>query len=228
MYIMSYLQLRLTHSLVDDLSRDDALQCIRKYATDISAVKFMYCVEDQDKFGKDTHEHIHFNCYIDDDDAKTDTYQRKFKRQMEKFGFPISGNKHYSLKVLVDVGDEDRWWRYIMKQEKNIKIGSHGFTTPQLNEWRKLAVDERLRQIQKNNEHLDNFLDKSSFKGKMYVYFNEELVIRTHKNFVINYIKYCQKHHKVPSFQKIEDYWIDYRLQVGLLTPEDWYKLTYE
>lgn len=216
---MSFVQLRFTHSLLD-ISALVATGHLRKYLNDLGVEQFIMCVEQQDKFGKETHEHIHCN-FIEPNGFKKDTLQKKFKQKLLVYDITVSGNKHYSLRVVAQPEDEDRWWRYCLKEKNKMPILQKGHDKEQMKEWRLLARDERERQIKKNNEDLDRYLDKSSFNGKMFQKFKEEEVIGFH-NFGKRYINYCMENSKVPSFSKIEDYYYLYKIQMGLMTADEY------
>ena len=85
-----------------------------------------------------------------------------------------------------------------------------------------LARDERKQQIKRNIEARDRYLDKDSFKGKMYQHFSEELAITTEREFYIELIKYYQKKNKVPPFSKLKEYWIDYQIMTNLISADNY------
>lgn len=221
---MSYIQLRITHSLID-ATADMVRYHLEKFIKEkYDSTKYALCTEKIDKFGKETHEHIHCNFYTDNMDIKKNTLQQQLKKKFTKLGYELKGTKHYSVRILGDPDDEDRWWRYCWKEDTKVK--HFGFDEETVENYKILAPDEREQQIKKNNEHIDKYLDKSSFKGKMYEKFKEQ-GIKDHRSFTIEYIKYCQKNHKVPSFTKIDDYFLDYKISSGLITPDEWYDEKY-
>lgn len=222
---MSFIQIRLTGASYGDASFNWTRgRLLKEFREKYQPSKYLYTIETKDKYGKDTEPHIHFNCELNEP-VKKDTLQAWFRRFSNNAGFPLKGNKCYSIRVLADMEDEDRWWRYCLK-EQGSKSFSKGFDKQQLKNWRMLAVDERNRQIEKNNKALDKYLDKSSFKGKMFSFFQEK-EISTHKPFVIGLIKYYMEKSQVPPFSKIDDYWIDYKISVGIMSVEEYYEFRY-
>ena len=117
--------------------------------------------------------------------------------------------------------DEDRWWRYVLKEEDAIcgwSSDKHTFVEDNI----ALAKDERKNQIRRNIEARDRYLDKDSFKGKMYQHFSDELAITTEREFYIELIKYYQRKNKVPPFSKLKDYWIDYQIMTNLISADNY------
>lgn len=222
---MAYLQLRFTGLYYEDPSHNWTRgklinNFIKKY--DIS--KYIYVQETFDKFGKETTPHIHFNCVIDAE-VKKDTIQRWIRRTAEANSYNLKGNKCYSVRVLGDPEDEDRWWRYCCK-EKGAKVSARGFSKSKIIEYKKLAQDEREQQIKRNLQAQESYLDKSSFKGKMFDLFKKE-DIKSHRPFIIGIINYYNKKGKIAPFSKFNDYWLDYQISTGLMTAEAYYDATY-
>lgn len=230
---MAYIKLRLTPEKYHDTPSFN--WTFGKFIPDLinylGIYQYTWGCEETDKFGKPTLAHVHIHGMYDID-KNVDTLRSHMRKFSQQCGFKFGGNKCYSLSLLADPEDEDRFMRYPLKKQDYSKIakkhkgGGVGINDETLEKWELLARDEYKIQKAKNLQALENHLDKSSFKGKMFSEFNEE-EIDTHKSFVIELIKYYQKKNKVPPFSKIEDYWVDYRISVGLLTAEEWYDLKY-
>lgn len=216
---MTHCEIRFTHEHFE--INDD--KCVSLLKAFLKKQKFeirdyIYGIERIDKWGEKTKAHIHFK-FESGYDIKKNTLQKNFREFMRAYGFPVSGVKHYAIMIESQPDDEDRWWRYVLKEEDAL-IGCNEGMKKFVEENMALAQDERKRQIQKNREARDRFLDKDSFKGKMFQYFTAELTITTEREFYIELIKYFQAKSKVPPFSKIKDYWRDYQIQTGLMTPE--------
>lgn len=224
---MSLIAFRITHSLIPDREDLSGAKMIAKHVREIlqkwELNKYIWCIESKNKFGKDTHPHIHFNaeCFRL---PSTDGIRKAFKRHFEGIGIQLTGEANRKGRIFAisrpgDIEDEVRWWRYPLKQpdakvfQKNMK----DFVI----KWRLVATDEWERQVESNNKQVDNFLDKNSFKGKMFEQFKKE-DIRTERAFAIRYIKHCFEKSKTPSYTKINDYWIEYQMKIGLMSVEDW------
>lgn len=186
--------------------------------------RYTWGVEDLDKFGQPCKggQHIHFHCYIDPEkaDVKKDSIQKDFRKFMSNYDIKINGKAHYALMYNVAPEDETRWFRYCFKEA----TGSHGCSLDMdkfMEIQSLIAQDERKRQIEANIQAQERFLDKSSFKGKMYIKLDEDGVDEE-EQFAIAYIDYCRSKGHVPSFSKISDYWIDYQMSTGRMTSKYW------
>lgn len=222
---MVYLQLRFTGSHYDDPSHNwTNHRLLKQFRKKYDVTQYIYVEEKFDKFGKETTPHIHFNCIVAEE-VKKDTLQRWLRRTAETAGKPLKGNKCYSLRLIGDPDDEDRWWRYCCK-EKGAKVTFRGFEKSKIVHYKIMAQDEREQQIKRNLQAQDNYLDKSSFKGKMFDFLKKEGV-DSHRPFIIGLIKYYLEKGKVAPFSKLEDYWIDYQISIGIMTPEQYYDRTY-
>lgn len=220
----AFVMIRLTPQITEDNSIGAYTSFLHCFARSYTCEKYTMGIEKLDKFGKETHTHIHL-CFITDIDNKKDSFQKTFRnRFFKRFNYACSGNKMYSIKLAHDPDDEERFMRYSLKQQDKLKkYNYYGYTEEEAEKLRLLAHDEYNNQIKKNCETLDKFLDKSSFKGKCYLQLKENK-INKEKDFIINFVKYYLEKNKVPPFSKLKDYWIDYQLQIGLITVELWYE----
>lgn len=218
-YNSMFVEIRLTHSLLD-ISYERAVALLKRFVEKqkFEVQSYLYGVECQNKFGEPTSAHIHFK-FETDVDVKKNTLQKNFREFMKHNGEPVSGVRHYAIMLETQPEDEDRWWRYVLKEEGG-KFGwssdKHAFVEENI----ALARDERKQQIKRNIEARERYLETDSFKGKMFKHFTEELTITTEREFYVELIKYFQAKSKVPPFSKIKDYWRDYQISVGLITAE--------
>lgn len=221
-----YLGIRLT--LDDTIHSHGATQVLGKFREMYGIKKMILGIEEKDKFGKETNKHVHAHMIVEEDFKKKDTYQKKFRELVkERFGSEIKGNKMYSIKYEIDVEDEVRFMRYPLKQQENIKKFMYsGYKEEEVELMRKMAADEYQIQVRKNNESLNSYLDKSSFKGKCYEKLTQDGV-KTHKEFVIGFIGYYIEKSKVPPFGKLDDYWIDYQILTKIISVEEYYNIKY-
>lgn len=72
-------------------------------------------IEDLDKFGEQTHLHIHIHCFSE---KKIDALRKAFKKLMSTEGEKREGNELYSLKEAKDVDEQKRFLRYPFKQSR--------------------------------------------------------------------------------------------------------------
>ena len=216
-----YCEIRLTHELLE-LDDDKCVALLKAFLKKqkFEVMNHIYGIERYNKFGELTKAHIHYKFETDISvDIKKNTLQKNFREHMKAYGYPVSGVKHYAIMLETQPDDEDRWWRYVLKEEK-CRFGYSKQMTDFVEKFRPMALDERKQQIKRNCEARDRYLDKDSFKGKMYSHFSAELSITTERKFYIELIKYYQSKSKVPPFSKVKDYWIDYQIMTNLISAE--------
>jgi len=225
----SYVMVRFT--LPKDTSNTPLgsyISLMKGFAIMHDAEKYTLGVEEKNANGGEADKHIHLS-FMTDKDIKINSYQKDFRAKvLARFGIKLSGNKMYAMKCANDADDPDRWMRYPLKQQPKLKdYMFYKYEREEAERMRELAHDEYNRQVIKNCEALDKYLDKSSFKGKCYLALKSKN-IKTKKPFFIEFVKYYLEKQKVPPFSKLNDYWIDYQLQIGVLSVEKWYTQTYE
>lgn len=222
-----YIGMRFTHSKFPDLKENPkkAMALVRAFWSQkkYKMVKYIQCIEKLDSFGQPCKggDHIHIHMLCDPEHPhKKDSVQRDWRNWCKTREIVIKGKEHYALCYDVSPEDEDRWFRYPLKEQgATIKCSEN--MVEFVKQMMPIAIDERKRQIEDNVKAQERFLDKSSFKGKMYEEFDKQ-GIDQERIFAIKYIKYCREKQKIPSFSKIEDYWIDYQMATGRMTAEFW------
>lgn len=216
-----FLEVRFHYSYFDLSSNSAVKTHIKRWIgkQKFKMTKYLYGFETKNKFGEDTQPHIHFKFEIDED-AKKNTLQKSFKTYMSNLGIELKGVKHYAIILTAQPEDEDRWWRYVLKEEGAITGGNMDPEWVSLN--KALAIDERKLQIKRNCEARARFLENDSFKGKMYLHLKDELKIETEREFYIAMIDYYKSKSKTAPFSKIRDYWPDYKICVGLMTSSEY------
>ena len=225
MYNMSFVSLRWTFSNFE-CSDDKARGIVKNWLLKHDLGKdYIMCCECKDKYGKDTAPHLHLNAYTNKE-VKKDTVQRWFRVYLRDiYEYEVKGNKDYALSIKTQPDDEDRWWRYILKEE-GAKIKSSESKKQFIKDNMHLAIDERKRTIELNNKHLQKYLDKSSIKGKMYQSL-KSAEVTTHREFVVGAIQFYLGKSMTPPFTKLDDMFIEYQILVGLMSVDNWYKLKY-
>jgi len=226
---MPHVMIRLT--CPPSIPVQELINFLSKFGHKKDCIKYTLGVEELDKLGipcKNLGKHIHFH-FITDKDIKKDTYQRDFRKDYkDEFKIDLKGNKMYMIKVRNDADSEERWMRYPLKQQKDLEnYNYYNYGREEIYLMWKCAHDEYIRQVETNNKSLDKYLDKSSFKGKCYIELKAK-GINDKKSFIIAFVKYYLEKSKVPPISKLNDYWIDFQLSVGIMTVEEWYALTYE
>lgn len=131
--------------------------------------------EHKDKYGRETHHHIHIAVIVtlDKTTKQTKAFIQEFLR---KNG--AKGNAAYMVRVNADVADEDRWFRYAMKQGdyETDYIGHEALAN--------LAADEYKNQVKRNLETEEQARCKNQFRDKMYNHLDKK-EIRGTRNIMI-------------------------------------------
>lgn len=194
-------------------------------------------IEKLNKFGEPTALHWHINIVLDDhlSEFKKDSFQAWFRRRP----YLPKGNKCYSISIVGDPTDEDRWWRYLLKENDNPFVTN--FPEEFKQDFEKhvaMAQDERKIQIERNIAARDRALQNDSFRLKCYNAVDEQLRhnYSLHSNptdpeFPFNplpsiimreIIKYYQANNKVPPFNTLKNMVSDYRVTFGYLDIQEY------
>jgi len=187
---------------------------------------FGSCLEEQNKFGEATEPHYHINVELDDSirDFKKDTFQAWFRQRL----FLPKGNKCYSIRLVGDPEDTQRWWRYLLKE-----VGAKIFEFPTLDidtlALTLMAQDERKLQIDRNVAARDRMLLNDSFRIRCYSAVQTELLgtAVNNRSIYCAIIRYYMANNKVPPFNSLMNMVWDYRVHFELMTPEQYYDLVY-
>lgn len=218
-----WIEIRVTHQHFENLTYKKVLKQILYWlkARPFKVERYIWGVEKYDKYGELTNEHVHFKIEIDDPDVKKNTLQKSFRDFMGSYGITLKGVKHYAIMMDIEPKDIDRWWRYAIK-EKDAPIGYSDDMKDFIEKQRPQAINERELQVERNRKARDKFIDKESFKGKMYDFLYNEKKIKDKFAFFVELIKYYKEKNKVPPFSKLDDYWIDYQILTGIITAEEY------
>lgn len=181
-------------------------------------------MEKLNKFGEATSPHYHINLVLDDHirDFKKDSFQAWFRRRP----YLPKGNKCYAISVVGDPEDENRWWRYLLKENDN----------PFLNDFPNdfkcdfllhaaMAKDERKIQIERNIASRERALQNDSFRLKCYNHVNEILqnTDPSNRQIYCEIIRYYIQNNKVPPFTTAMNMVYDFKVVMGLMTVEDYF-----
>lgn len=121
--------------------------------------------EKLDKYGRETHLHYHIALILLIEKTSIQT-KALIKEYLRRNG--AKGNPAYMVRVNEDVKDEDRWFRYSMKQldYESDKKGHELLA--------KLANDEYKRQVQQNLESEEAQRKKHQFRDKLWKHLDEK------------------------------------------------------
>lgn len=170
--------------------------------------------EELDKFGAKTHLHYHINMGECDIECGKDAMQKWIRTNL-----CCKGNKCYSIRVMGDLDDEARWWRYPLKQ-KGVKI--HGFEKQDIATMSLLAIDEYNQTAARNIKTRAKLENKSQFRDKLHAHLKERHQhVRGRCALYVLIAKYYQECGNVPPTGKLYDCVIDYLTIIGHMTWEE-------
>ena len=118
-----FIKIRITpECCVCDTKIDDMLKSILKRYDDGDTI-YTWGIENHNKFGEETKEHLHFHAYIGNGDIaeiSLGAHQKWFRENLH-----AKGNKSYYVKLLGDCKDHKKFFQYPFKQHTkfNTKIG---------------------------------------------------------------------------------------------------------
>lgn len=121
--------------------------------------------ETLDKYGRETHLHYHVALILSNE--KT-IKQTKYLIQEYLRSNGAKGNAAYMVRVNADVNDENRWFRYSMKQ------GDYETDYKGHEELHKLAADEYKNQVKKNLESEEVQRNKNQFRDKLWKHLDDK------------------------------------------------------
>lgn len=185
--------------------------------------------EKTNKFGESTHKHLHWNIVLDQNFKclNKDSIMAWIRRQP----MGIKGNKCYSLKIVGDPEDEDRWWRYIIKESDPWRVAEF---PPDFNLeiQKQLAREERAEQIKKNLASRDKLLKKDSFRLRIFAKMKKQIEdqgnpVVDDKYLWCEFVKLYQKDNRIPPFNTMDNLVLDYKVTTGIITVEDYYNETH-
>lgn len=226
-----FIQLRLTAEMCKEpsMARWRFLRSpLFEYVTKDSGELHYYAVtrETQNKFGEPTKPHYHINICADTGEKFT---VENFQKWFRKRPFLPSGNKAYSFKLVGDPDDEDRWWRYLLK-EKGAKLIESKFPPDfdiSLNTI--MAQNERDEQIKKNVEARDRLLRNDSFRLKAFAALQKKYENKCPQNRQIfgDLVRYYQEKNKIPPFNSLLNMVFDYKVHTKEIEPETYFDIYY-
>lgn len=230
---MVFIQLRFTPCQFTEKSWGGVLEksgCylmehIRSYYGKANIAKYICVLETLDKYGDICDPHFHINLEVPDHTKTKDNFQKLIRRLTAG----IKGNSCYSVRYIEDPEDEDRWWRYCIK-EKIAKPVYHSFSKEWVQLNRILAVDERTRTIKFNRASRERNLQKDTFRLKLFknvtnTLKNQPISSNMDKTIYCLIICFYQENNKTPPFNNLDNIVIDYKLMSNVITPEEYYNI---
>ncbi len=194
------------------------LDDLREY---LDVERYIIGEECLNKEGKKTHIHFHLHLECRKDGLKKDTLQKHCR---DKWGW--RGKEIYAVQVLETLDDEERWWRYPLKEKRFAVEGD--FSDMDLNQMEICAKDEKSRTVELLATSKERELMKNQFRDKMYSSFKKKY---EGKDFVGNKILWCEiaKYYydcgKTPPYNTLDNVVDDVKVYLGYMTVEDLYDL---
>ena len=240
---MPYFQLRITFSELRTI--DICLLSIRRLIRHYNLKEHSCGIEQLNKYGEPCDPHIHFNFVADIERVNPKRcIQDWLRRWFANKDVELKGNKMWSLQMVEEPQDYDRWLRYPLKEE-NEHVGKTVVLFKKedlsgvelLDHYHNLRIrakDERKTSIEMNILRREKLRVKDQFKQKLYAWiedpelagkFPECANVSIREGIWIYIFKYYQKIEKPINFSTITGYCNLYMADKGWLKARDAYKL---
>lgn len=192
-----------------------------------NVTRYICVLETIDNKGAICDPHFHINLEVPCHQKTKDNFQK----YVRKLSGGIKGAACYAVAYIEDPIDEDRWWRYCLKEVgSKVWFSKHGFQKDWISLARTLACDERARTIEFNKASMQRHIQKDSFRLKMFknvtnTLKNQPISSNLDKHLYCLIIRYYQDNNKTPPFNNLDNIVIDYKLVAKIITPEEYYNI---
>ncbi len=171
---MPFFQLRITNS--QNRTPQKVYLLIKHLIRDLELEHYTCGEEKLNKYGEpcDPHFHFNFQAHIERVNPKR-CIQQNCRNFMAKRDAEMKGNKAWSLQMVEEPEDYDRWSRYTLKENPLFEFCSQYKTKEHqsLIEQIHLAKLERTDSIAANVLHREKIRNKNALKDTMYKYISE-------------------------------------------------------
>ncbi len=234
---MPYLQLRITLDPSGTRTYHPVRSLLRhflvKWVPDSSDNIFTCGYEKLNKFGEPCSPHFHLNVSIDlmtiDLTNPLRSAREFLRREAVKRDFTLKGNKQWSLTMVEEPKDFERWIRYPLKETPVLELTGFGrlnkkaepWTAKFLQEQMPLAQAERKRSIELNLLKREKLADKTSFRDKLFEHLDEHFAEKApdHQDIWIAILEFYQSQGKAICFKTVTGYTVGYQLHIKAITP---------
>lgn len=187
----TYIKFRYTPPEITKWTREDYLKLVHWVHLKSCAKYISFGVEQLDKLGEKTHQHIHIHLYTCKKaeskdgvhEARAGQLRKAFTRSDYYKDTEIRGNKLYSCKAVLDCKDPQRFFRYVWKQKSTDVPKTHALLsaympmynnggkqkflpdsyTPETNKFQvALAFDEWQRDVEFNRNNLEKKMNPAN------------------------------------------------------------------
>ncbi len=175
---MPYFQLRIT--LSETRTKKTILRSIKYLIREYNMTLYSTGYEEYNKYGEPCDPHFHFN-FVEDLDRVNPKrcIADKLKRYYEQIDVSLKGNKQWSLQMVEEPNDFDRWFRYPLKENPILDMvrdgtsdlsGNMGPDPDELDKIVSLAKSERRTSIEINILRREKQRNKDKFKDNLYTF----------------------------------------------------------
>lgn len=244
---MVYIDIRYTpqEGQNGDKMKDDILDFFRTLASEKQTfleqhmrekVKYVIAKEDTNKYGEKTHLHYHINMELPSENPLIKPYKKDTIAKQLNRKFALKGNKMYSLRVLLTCENTERWWRYPCKQGIPCLYSDH-FTKEEIERMNMIGAGEYEQRVHENQQTRDKLMNKNNFRTKLAKHLHEKcdnIIKKGHKHLItdkqlwLSIAKYYIENHTTPPFQKMDDLVIDMKVELKIISLEEYYDMKHQ
>lgn len=229
---MSFVQLRITPCEILDISKvsQPDLMLFHKglrLILEESDGDYIACYERLNKFGESTKPHFHASFEYADTILKN-TLAKRIKNVFIKLGLPkFKGNKHYSLSIVPEPDDYQRWYRYCLKENY---IKSLTKTDMDIETLSLLAIDERKRSVEANIKNREKTINTITLYDRLKKFLNSLDLKKgtTRKQVFCHVLNYYKTEKKALNASTMRGYADLYMIENEWITPENYYDLNFK
>lgn len=231
---MPYFQLRIT--LSQTRTKHVVYRSIKALIRNYNLNCYSTGYEELNKYGEPCDPHFHFN-FVEDIDRVNPKrcIQDWLRRHYAAQDLELKGNKQWSLQMVEEPQDYDRWFRYPLKENPlDVKdgttdlSGNWGPPPQKLQEMVQRARDERATSIEHNILRREKLRNKDQFKQKMYDFIDEQDLQNPCKEAIWCWIfEYYRKIEKPINFSVVDGYTNLWLADHGLLSARDAFKISH-
>jgi len=210
---MPFFQLRIT--LSENRSRTVVYNSLKALIRHYNLNCYSCGYEELNKYGEPCDPHFHFNFveHLDRVNPKR-CIQDWLRRYYANLDIELRGNRQWSLQMVEEPQDYDRWFRYPLKENPlpsrdgtTDLSGNPGPTPQEFASIVQRARDERRTSIEHNILKREKLRVKDQFKQKMYEYIDDQDLQNPCKEAIWCWIfEYYRKIEKPINFSVIEGY----------------------
>ncbi len=222
---MSFIQLRIHTAFPlgknDNDVTNEELRLYSRVIKDIvteSAGDYTVGFEKTNKYGEETKHHFHV-CYETSGLVKKNTLQKNIKDLFATYEIYLRSNEAYSVQVLNEPNDYDRWIRYPLKENPVKDLCK----VPNIDNLIMLAKDEKERTKVIHLRAREKTLEKNTLYDRLKEWLVERKVKGTRKQVYCKIDEWYTEQKKGLKFQTLLAYTDLYMREEGLITASQYF-----